>query len=199
MSAQETFNNGLPASTHVQKTQQRNDEIYQAFEAIKQKHRADMGEKAKGLPMWTIFVALALLGYGLHLVTSGSLWTKVISGSPSVPTPALASGHSPAPISLVPTNTNVLPAATVIQKATEVPIKLRSVTFTGLANGGSGLVAYFREGTNNTSYALSRERSFRGLVRDGGKVTGIKIGASIWNVGETKEIPEKKSLTLATK
>ena len=45
MSAQETFHNGLPASTHVQKTQQRNDEIYQAFEAIKQKHRADMGEK----------------------------------------------------------------------------------------------------------------------------------------------------------
>ncbi len=45
MSAQETFHNGLPASTHAQKTQQRNDEIYQAFEAIKQKHRADMGEK----------------------------------------------------------------------------------------------------------------------------------------------------------
>ena len=46
MSAQATaFNNSLSVSTTAQKSQQRDDEIYQAFEAIKQKHRADMGEK----------------------------------------------------------------------------------------------------------------------------------------------------------
>ncbi len=46
MSAQATaFNNSLPVSTTAQKSLQRDDEIYQAFEAIKQKHRADMGEK----------------------------------------------------------------------------------------------------------------------------------------------------------
>lgn len=156
--------------------------------------KADIGERAKGLPMWTILLAILVVGLFLHYFTSPSFWGHFIKGksAPSVVTQAVASSM-PGTMShnLVMTNASVpkvLPEAKVAGRVAKSHVRL-----CGISAASGEMVGYFEEnGSNRFAIYFANDPSFEGFVRSGRRLLGVKMSGRQWLVGESKTFERKE-------
>jgi len=140
--------------------------------------KADKGERAKGMPLFVLFVLIGLAGLAFHYLTSPKLWAHVIPGGTPIKVAAKISTNAPPPIA----GTNTVQI--VAHDGTNAPVAIVAPPrpiLTGIAQVPGGYVmAYFKDG----QVIDSLNRRFGGLVRvPGGKVVGAIIDGERFYVG----------------